>query len=103
MRTADKRRYALELKATRRFEPKSTNRMSLTCSSRKLRRHFVPPINHLLVTALCRRDGNKVWIYDFRTDFLEPSTKVNVRLEVSVSHHLLAKSTHASFWHSKRD
>lgn len=98
LRMADKRRYALELKATRRFEPTSTNRMSLTCSSSKLRRHFAPPIRHLLVTALYKRDGSKVWIYDFRADFLEPSTKVNVRLEASVSHHILAKSNHASFW-----
>jgi hypothetical protein len=34
-------------------------------------------------------------------DFLEPWTKVRVRLEAAVSQHLLAKSAHPSFWGAK--
>ena len=101
MRVANQRSYALELKATRSFEPKSNHRVILTCSSSKLRRHFVAPINHLLVTVFHKKEGNNVWIRNFRIDFLEPWTKVKVRLEASVSQHLLAKSPHASFWGSK--
>lgn len=96
-----KRSYALELKATSAFEPKSTNRVILTCSSTKLRRHFVGPINHLLLTVFYRKKRNQIWIRNFRLDFLEPWTKVNVRLEASVSQHLLANGKHASFWHSQ--
>jgi hypothetical protein len=96
--TGKNRSYALELKATRSFEPKSTNRVILTCSSGKLQRHFAAPINHLLVTVFFRKRGRDVWIQDFRLDFLEPWSKVNVRLEASVSQHLLAHGKHASFW-----
>lgn len=92
------RACALELKATQGFEPKSTHRVILTCSSWKLQRHFVAPIRHLLLTVFYRKRGNRVWIRDFRLDFLEPTTKVNVRLEASVSHHLLANATHPSCW-----
>ncbi len=98
VRVASKRSFALELKATRSFEPKSNHRVILTCSSSKLRRHFVAPINHLLLTVFHKKDGNNVWIRNFRIDFLEPWTKVKVRLEASVSQHLLAKSPHSSFW-----
>jgi hypothetical protein len=98
LRVRNKRSYALELKATRSFEPKSTHRVILTCSSGKLQRHFVAPINHLLLTVFYRKKGNRIWIQNFRLDFLEPTTKVNVRLEASVSHHLLANSPHPSFW-----
>lgn len=96
------RACALELKATRSFEPKSTHRVILTCSSGKLQRHFVAPIRHLLLTVFYRKLGNRVWIQDFRLDFLEPTTKVNIRLEASVSHHLLAHSTHPSCWGLKK-
>lgn len=92
------RRFALELKSTRTFEPKSTHRVILTCSSHKLQRHFGGPVHHLLVTIFYRKQGREIWINNFRLDFLEPSTKVNVRLEASLSHHLLANSTHPSFW-----
>ena len=102
VRVSNNRSYALELKATRSFEPKSTHRVILTCSSGKLQRHFVAPINHLLLTVFYRKQGNKVWIQNFRLDFLEPTTKVNVRLEASVSHHLLANSPHLSFWGLKQ-
>ena len=101
VRVANRRSYALELKATRSFEPKSNHRVILTCSSRKLRRHFVAPINHLLVTVFHKKEGNSVWITNFKIDFLEPWTKVKVRLEASVSQHLLAKSPHPSFWGTK--
>ncbi len=97
-RISDHRSYPLELKATASFEPKSTNRVIITCSSGKLRRHFVAPINHLFLTVLHTRKGNKVWIRNFRADFLEPWTKVRVRLEASVSQHLLTQGSHSSFW-----
>jgi hypothetical protein len=103
VRVANDRSYALELKATRSFEPKSNHRVILTCSSRKLRRHFVAPINHLLVTVFHTKEGNNVWIRNFRIDFLEPWTKVKVRLEASVSQHLLAKSPHSSFWGTRME
>ena len=103
LRVANQRSYALELKATRSFEPKSNHRVILTCSTRKLRRHFVAPINHLLVTIFHNKEGNNVWIRNFRIDFLEPWTKVRVRLEASVSQHLLAKSQHPNFWGVKMD
>ena len=102
-RVSNHRSYALELKATRSFEPKSNHRVILTCSSRKLRRHFVAPINHLLVTVFHKKEGNNVWIRNFRIDFIEPWTKVKVRLEASVSQHLLAKSPHSSFWGTKAE
>lgn len=97
-RVSSYRSYPLELKATTSFEPKSTNRVIITCSSGKLRRHFVAPINHLFLTVLHTRKGNKVWIRNFRADFLEPWTKVRVRLEASVSQHLLTQASHSSFW-----
>jgi hypothetical protein len=98
VRLGNNRAYALELKATRFFEPSSRHRVILTCSSGKLRRHFVPPIHHLLLTVFYRRKGNVIRVVDYRLDFLEPSTKVNVRLEASVSHHLLANASHPHFW-----
>ncbi len=103
VRITNRRSYALELKATRSYEPKSNHRVILTCSTRKLRRHFAAPINHLLLTVFHKKEGDNVWIRNFRIDFLEPSTKVRVRLEASVSQHLLAKSTHPSFWCVKMD
>jgi hypothetical protein len=102
VRMANQRAYALELKAAHSFEPKSNHRVILTCSSSKLRRHFVPPINHLLVTVFYRKHRNRVWIENLRLDFLEPWTKVRVRLEASVSQHLLAEGKHSSFWHLRR-
>jgi hypothetical protein len=103
LHVANQRSYALELKATCSFEPKSNHRVILTCSSTKLRRHFVAPIHHLLVTVFHKKEGTNVWIRNFRIDFLEPWTKVKVRLEASVSQHLLAKSPHPSFWGTKMD
>ncbi len=97
-RVSSHRSYPLELKATTSFEPKSTNRVIITCSSGKLRRHFEAPVNHLFLTVLHTRKRNKVWIRNFRADFLEPWTKVRVRLEASVSQHLLTQDTHSSFW-----
>ena len=98
VRVSDRRSFPLELKATTAFEPTSTNRVILTCSSGKLRRHFISPINHLLLTVIHNRKGKSVWIKNFRADFLEPWSKVRVRLEASVSQHLLTKDFHASFW-----
>jgi hypothetical protein len=98
VQAANRRSCPCELKATQSFEPKSHHRVTLTCSSKKLRRHFAAPINHLLLMVLYRKARNKVWIRNYRLNFLEPSTKVNVRLEASVSMHLLAEGQRPSFW-----
>lgn len=98
VRVEGNRSFALELKATTAFEPKSNHRVILTSSSSKLRQEFSPPINHLLVTVFFRKICNQVWIYNMRLDFLGPSSKVNVRLEASVSQHLLADAKHPSRW-----
>lgn len=103
VRVENERAFALELKATRSFEPKSNHRVILTCSSTKLRQQFVPPINHLLVTMFFRQVRNQVCIHNMRLDFLEPSSKVNVRLEASVTQQLLAAAEHACSWQNPVD
>lgn len=86
----------LELKATSSWDAADSNRRVLTSSSRKLRERFTPPINHLLATILYRRNGNDWLINSLRLDFIGPNTLVNIRLEASVSHRLLAQATHPS-------
>jgi len=85
---------AFELKATSDWDPKGTNRIVLTSSSKKLRdpKFFSPPICHLLCTAQYDRTSAVVnWL---RLDFLEPTTEVNVRFEASVNHKILAAGSH---------
>jgi hypothetical protein len=98
LRVADNKCSPLEFKDTRSFEPKSTNRVSLTSSSRKLLRNFKPPIQHLLMMFCHRREGNKVWICDHRAVFLQPTTMVRIRLEASLGHDLISKSPDAAYW-----
>ncbi len=88
----------LEVKATRDWNEKDTNRRVLTSSSTKLRVHFSAPIYHLLLTVLYSyQDGEQYATIDtIRLDFLEPSTTVNVRLEASVNHKILSDGSHHS-------
>lgn len=87
-------RIPLEVKATSDWNDRDSNRRVLTSSSVKIRQHFSPPIYHLLFTSLYKREHNSATINRIRLDFLEPTTTVNVRLEASVSHKILADSDH---------
>lgn len=89
---------ALEVKATRRFDPRSNSRIVLTSASRKLRREFRCPANHLILTVCYGRTAGRFWIRGARLDFLEPSTEVHIRLEASVSRRLLAKNDSSAAW-----
>lgn len=87
----------LEFKASRDWNPNDANRRVLTSSSKKLRRRFTAPIHHLLLTVLYSSASPRhVTIKTIRLDFLEPSTAVNVRLEASVNHKILANGPHHS-------
>jgi hypothetical protein len=88
--------FPFELKATGNWDPVDSNRRVLTSSSRKLRERFRDPINHVLATVIYRRAALVYTVEGLRLDFLEPTTLVNVRLEGSVSHKLLARSQHRS-------
>lgn len=87
---------SLELKATSDWNPSDTNRRVLTSSSRKLRQRFRTPIYHLLMTVLYTNTRDCARIDAIRLDFLEPTTSVNVRLEASVNHKILATGPHHS-------
>lgn len=90
-------RIPLEVKATSDWNDRDSNRRVLTSSSKKLRRQFTEPIYHLLLTVLYQIDEvNSVIIDSIRLDFLEPTTTVNVRLEASVNHKILANGPHHS-------
>jgi hypothetical protein len=89
--------YPFELKATSGWDDSDSNRRVLTSSSRKLRDRFRPPINHLLATILYGQRGNDWFINSLRLDFIGLDTLVNIRLEASVSHRLLAEATHPNF------
>lgn len=82
------------MKATSGWNPKDANRRVLTSSSKKLRSQFSEPIHHLLLTVLYSNSQNSANIERIRLDFLEPTTIVNVRLEASVNHKILANSLH---------
>lgn len=88
----------LEMKATADWNEKDSNRRVLTSSSKKLRVQFSEPIYHLLLTVLYSKQDDEDFaaIDTIRLDFLEPTTAVNVRLEVSVNHKLLADGDHYS-------
>lgn len=92
--TATNRRIPLEVKATSKWDPNDSNRRVLTSSSNKLRTQFSDPIYHLLLTVLYSAQENSATINTIRLDFLEPTTMVNVRLEASVNHKILAAGNH---------
>ena len=84
----------LEVKATSNWNDRDSNRRVLTSSSNKLRAQFSDPIYHLLLTVLYSQNENLATIEAIRLDFLEPTTVVNVRLEASVNHKILATGHH---------
>jgi hypothetical protein len=90
--------FALEFKATRRYRPKSTSRIVLTSSSGKIRRLFRAPVCHFLVTICYGRSGGRGWVTEARLGFLQPDTRVNVRLEASVNRRLLSNNSGDSKW-----
>jgi hypothetical protein len=92
-------RYPTELKATSAWDPADSNRRVITSSSAKLRRQFTAPINHLLLTFSysLNTETEQASITAVRMDFVEPDTIVNIRLEASVSHRLLAEGRHRHF------
>jgi len=102
LRVNDNRSFALELKAKTEFNPRDTNRVILTCGSRKLRRSFGTrrPICHLLATVFYAKSRSgrrcRIAISGLRFDFLEPWTPVRKRYEASVNQHMLSKGKHST-------
>src|SRR3984893_1795271 len=93
---ASHRTFPFELKATSTWDVADSNRRVLTSSSRKLRQRFPGAVNHVLATLLYATAAGVSRISSLRLDFIEPTTLVNIRLEASVSHRLLAQATHRS-------
>ncbi len=89
-------KIAFEIKATSDWNPADSNRRVLTSSSDKIRRAFKTPIYHLLCTLLYTVQPDSARIDAVRLDFIEPTTSVNVRLEASVNHKILASGPHKS-------
>ena len=93
---ASRRTFPFELKATSTWDAADSNRRVLTSSSRKLRQRFPGAVNHVLATMLYATGAGVSRVQSLRLDFIEPATLVNIRLEASVSHRLLAEATHRS-------
>jgi hypothetical protein len=93
---ASRRIFPFELKATSTWDVADSNRRVLTSSSRKLRLRFPGAVNHVLATMLYTTGAGVSRVQSLRLDFIEPGTLVNIRLEASVSHRLLAEATHRS-------
>jgi hypothetical protein len=93
---ASRRTFPFELKATSTWDAADSNRRVLTSSSRKLRQRFPGAVNHVLATMLYATGAGISRVQSLRLDFIEPGTLVNIRLEASVSHRLLAQATHRS-------
>ena len=93
---ASRRTFPFELKATSTWDAADSNRRVLTSSSRKLRQRFPGAVNHVLATMLYATGAGISRVRSLRLDFIEPGTLVNIRLEASVSHRLLAEATHRS-------
>lgn len=89
-------KMVFEIKATSDWNPADSNRRVLTSSSEKIRRAFTPPVHHLLCTLLYTVQDGSARIDAVRLDFIEPTTSVNVRLEASVNHKILATGSHRS-------
>jgi hypothetical protein len=93
---ASRQTFPFELKATSTWDAADSNRRVLTSSSRKLRQRFPGAANHVLATILYSTGAGISRVRSLRLDFIEPGTLVNIRLEASVSHRLLAEATHRS-------
>jgi hypothetical protein len=89
--------YCLEFKATSDWNPKDSNRRVLMSSTTKIRKKIaekVIPTNplHILITITYEKSSGR--IEGVRLDFLDPTTKVNTRLEASTTHKLLHGAKH---------
>lgn len=93
---ASGRTFPFELKATSTWDAADSNRRVLTSSSRKLRQRFPGAVNHVLATMLYATGAGVSRVQSLRLDYIEPGTLVNIRLEASVSHRLMAEATHRS-------
>jgi hypothetical protein len=93
---ASGRTFPFELKATSTWNIADSNRRVLTSSSRKLRQRFPGAVNHVLATVVYATGTDVTQVRSLRLDFIESGTLVNIRLEASVSHRLLAEATHRS-------
>lgn len=90
-------RHFLEFKATSDWNPNDGNRRVLTSSPLKMRSliesgSVEDPPAHAVATVLYQSGGATV--EGFRLDFLDPSSPMNIRLEASTSHKLLAAGDH---------
>ena len=91
--------YCLEFKATSDWNPKDSNRRVLMSSTTKIRKKIAEkliPANplHILITIKYAKDSGR--IEGVRLDFLDPTSKVNTRLEASTTHKLLHGASHKS-------
>ena len=91
--------YCLEFKATSDWNPKDSNRRVLMSSTTKIRKKIAEkliPTNplHILITIKYAKDSGR--IEGVRLDFLDPTSKVNTRLEASTTHKLLHGASHKS-------
>lgn len=93
-------RHFLEFKATSDWNPNDSNRRVLTSSPKKMislieAGSVKDPPAHAIATVLYQNGGATV--EGFRLDFLDPSSQMNIRLEASTSHKLLANGNHTSW------
>jgi len=89
--------YCLEFKATSDWNPKDSNRRVLMSATTKLRKKIADKVIpadplHILITIMYEKSSGK--IEGVRLDFLDPTTKVNTRLEASTTHKLLHSASH---------
>lgn len=87
-------KYLLEIKATSTWSKSDTNRRVLLSSTRKIQRLVAQNVvskkpKHILLTLIYSKEQKRV--IELRYDFLQPMDKMNIRLEASTSHALLAK------------
>lgn len=93
-------RHFLEFKATSDWNPNDSNRRVLTSSPLKMRTliesgSVADPPSHAVATVIYQNGGATV--QGFRLDFLSPNSIMNIRLEASTSHKLLATGNQFSW------
>lgn len=98
--TIQGQRHFLEFKATSDWDPNDGNRRVLTSSPLKMRAlisagSVEDPPAHAVATVLYQNGG--AIVEGFRLDFLDPASPMNIRLEASTSHKLLAGGNHTSW------
>lgn len=98
--TIQGQRHFLEFKATSDWDANDGNRRVLTSSPLKMRAlidagSVEKPPAHAVATVLYQNGG--AIVEGFRLDFLDPASPMNIRLEASTSHKLLAGGNHTSW------